>query len=62
MKGVFILLESNDYKGYSWCRKHFRVSRNITNLYVQIGEKITPLQGLRGHAGNNVKVAGKLTN
>lgn len=58
-----MLHELDDYKLYSHCRKHYRVSRNITNMYVRIGEKIIPQQGMRGHGGNNLKYsASKSTN
>lgn len=55
LKFVLLAFELNDYKTYSFARKHYRVSRNVTNLQISIGEKLFPISGLRGHGGNNVK-------
>lgn len=52
MKALFIMFLSNDYLQYTFCRKNYRLSSNLTLLQATIGFERYPEFPLEGHAGN----------
>lgn len=41
-----------DYELYSFCRKHKRISNNLTSMQLRIGSEYIPSIPITGHAGN----------
>ena len=52
LKSIFLTFLSNDYLTYSFCRKLYKYSRNITSIQTKIGLEYFPEQQLMGHGGN----------
>lgn len=52
LKSIFLTFLSNDYMTYSFCRKLYKLSRNITSIQTKIGLEYFPDQPLEGHGGN----------
>lgn len=52
MKALIFCFISEDYRTYNFCRKQYRLSRNITFLQFKIGVDYYPSQPIEGHAGN----------
>lgn len=52
LKSIYLIYLSNDYMTYSFCRKNYRMSRNIISLQIKIGLEYFPDKALEGHAGN----------
>ena len=57
LKTIFMIFLSNDYLTYPFCRKLFKLSRNITSIQVKIGLEYFPDQPLEGHGGNPYALA-----
>lgn len=51
LKSLIFYYELNDYNQYNFCRKHFRVSRNLTYLQLKIGIDYYPTLAIEGHGG-----------
>lgn len=47
-------MQCDDYKKYSFCRKHYYLSGNLTSLQLKIANTYIPPQPIVGHAGNIV--------
>ncbi len=63
LKNIFIMYLSNDYQEYTFCRKNYRLSRNITSLQAKIGLDYYPDKPIEGHGGNpNVPDRGSKNN
>lgn len=43
---------SNEYQQYSFCRKQFRLSNNITSMQIKFNADYYPSQPITGNAGN----------
>lgn len=41
----------DDYLTYTFCRKNYRLSANITSMYLKIGTEYYPPLPITGHAG-----------
>ena len=41
-----------DYEIYPWCRKHKRISGNLTSIQLRLGNEYYPSLPIVGHAGN----------
>ena len=52
LKTIYLMFMSNDYKEYSFCRKNYRLSRNVTSLQAKVGLEYYPEKALEGHGGN----------
>lgn len=52
LKSLIFCFLLEDYKYYNFCRKQFRVSRNLTWMQVKIGIDYYPSLPIEGHAGN----------
>jgi hypothetical protein len=46
------LFVANDYQKYSFCRKHYRLSNNITKFWSKIATDYWPPQPYKGCGGN----------
>jgi len=44
--------EPADYEIYPWCRKHKRISGNLTSIQLRIGNEYYPSLPIVGHSGN----------
>lgn len=44
--------QPDDYENYTYCRKHKRVSNNISSMQLRIGSEYIPSIPITGHAGN----------
>ena len=44
--------EPADYEIYPWCRKHKRLSGNLTSIQLRLGNEYYPSLPIVGHAGN----------
>lgn len=40
-----------EYEKYSFCRKQFALSHNVTNIKLQLGQDFLPIDGIRGNGG-----------
>ena len=49
---IVALFVANDYQTYSFCRKHYRLSNNITKFWSKIGIDYWPPQPNKGNGGN----------
>ena len=47
-----MIIISNDYKKYPFCRKSFRLSCNVNYLQLKVGSDYIPQYPILGHAGN----------
>jgi hypothetical protein len=47
---IAMMIYSNDYLKYTYCRKHFRLSGAITKLRLRMNEGYLPLEGIQGNA------------
>ncbi len=54
LKSLIFLYELDDYKTYSFCRKHFRVSRNLNWLQLKVGINYFPNMAIEGNAGDTI--------
>jgi len=52
LKSILFCYLLNDYKSYSFCRKQFRVSRNINSLQLKIGINYHPYLPIMGNSGD----------
>lgn len=52
LKAIYLVFLSNDYMQYSFCRKNYRLSRNITSIQTKVGLEWFPDKPLEGHGGN----------
>lgn len=55
LKGVVFYFLLDDWKTYPFCRKHFRVSRNLTWMQLKIGINYYPSQPIEGNSGDSKK-------
>jgi hypothetical protein len=55
LKSVIFYYLLDDWKTYSFCRKHFRVSRDLTWLQLKVGIKYFPTLPIEGNAGDSKK-------
>lgn len=44
--------QPGDYENYTFCRKHKRISNNLTSMQLRIGSEYIPSIPITGHAGN----------
>lgn len=51
---IVCLFVPNDYQNYTFCRKHFRISNNITKYWSKLGVDYWPPQPWKGNGGNVV--------
>jgi hypothetical protein len=42
----------NDYQDYSFCRKHWRISNNVSQFWSKLAVDYWPPQPWKGNAGN----------
>lgn len=49
---IVCLFNTNDHQIFSFCRKHYRLSNNITRFQVKMGVDYWPFQPYRGNGGN----------
>ena len=61
LKTIMWCYISQDYQNYSWCRRQYRLSHNITTSQVKIGMDYYPSLPLQCNSGN-VGPQNKLTN
>jgi len=54
LKSLIFGFYSNDYQNYSFCRKLYRLSHNITSMQLRVGTQFIPSQPIKGHGGNVV--------
>lgn len=59
LKALVFCFVSGDYRTYSFCRKQYRLSKNITWMQVRIGVDYFPSQPIEGHAGCSFGVTSK---
>ena len=52
LNAVLFYFQPADYEIYSWCRKHKRISNNLTSLQLRIGNEYFPSLPIVGHSGN----------
>ena len=52
LRTVMFYFLLNDYQRYSFCRKHFRVSHNLSWMQLKVGTDFIPQTAIVGHAGN----------
>ena len=52
MAAVICIFIANDYQKYTFCRKQFRLSNNITSMQLKFNTNYYPPQPLTGNAGN----------
>lgn len=53
LKTIMFCFLSSDYRQYTFCRKQYRLSRNITWMQVRIGVDFYPSQPIEGNAGDS---------
>lgn len=49
---IVVLFVPLDYQHYSFCRKHFRISNNVTKFQLRVNMDYYPSQPLLGNGGN----------
>lgn len=49
---MVVLFLTNDHLKYSFCRKQFRLSHNITTMQLKFDVNYYPPQPIQGNAGN----------
>lgn len=49
---IVVLFVSSDYMKYSFCRKHFRLSNNLTKFQLRVNMQYFPPMPLIGNGGN----------
>ena len=52
LKTLMFCFLSSDYRAYSFCRKQYRLSRNINWLQIRIGVDYYPSQAIEGNSGD----------
>lgn len=57
LKSIYMMYLSNDYLQYSFCRKNYRLSGNVTSLHAQLGLDSYPEKPIEGHGGNSVSLS-----
>ena len=51
-KSILLVFIDNAYLNYTYCRKQFRLSQNVTSLYAKIGTRNYPHIPITGESGN----------
>lgn len=49
---IYCVFIPNDYQTKTFCRKHFRISNNITSMQIKLDTNFYPTQPIVGNAGN----------
>lgn len=62
LKTLAFRIQSDDYKKYSFCRKHYYYSGNITSLQLKISNNYIPPQPIIGHGGNVIYTGAERSN
>jgi hypothetical protein len=52
LNAILFYFQPADYELLPWCRKHKRISNNLTSLQLRIGNEYFPSLPIVGHAGN----------
>lgn len=52
LNAILFYSQPADYEIYPWCRKHKKISNNITSMQLRIGNEYFPSLPVVGHAGN----------
>lgn len=59
LETFFIRIMCNDYMKYTFCRKQFSLSANMTEIWLKLGGKYYPQKPILGHAGNIAQSSGE---
>ena len=51
-----VLFYPLDFQNMSFCRKHYRISNNITKLQLRLNMDYFPSQPLSGNGGNPIQL------
>ena len=53
MKSLLFLFLDTSFIQFSYCRKQYRLSQNLTSVNIKVGTKYYPDQAILGHGGNS---------